>query len=265
MVDLSTVRADLVAEQASLDGLVAGLDPDDWDLPTPSPGWTITDQIGHLTYFDRNAALAVEDPDAFAASVEALLGAEDGDELTLGEFRRLEPGARLDAWRAGRRRLSKVAEGMSEDQRVAWYGPSMGAKSFLTARLMECWAHGTDVADTLGLGPDDPRRVPTDRLAHIARLGFNTRGWSYVNRGQTAPTTPIRVSLTAPSGDRWDYGDDDADEFVEGSALDFCLVTSQRRHLDDTNLVVSDQGREWLERAQIFAGPPTDGPTPVGS
>ena len=33
---------------------------------------------------------------------------------------------------------------------MEWYGPSMGAKSFLTARLMEVWAHGQDVVDAIG-------------------------------------------------------------------------------------------------------------------
>ena len=46
----------------------------------------------------------------------------------------------------------------------------MGAKSFLTARLMETWAHGIDVADALGV-----TREPTDRLRHVAQLGFITR------------------------------------------------------------------------------------------
>jgi len=45
---------------------------------------------------------------------------------------------------------------------------------------------------------------------------------------------------------------------VEGSALDFCLVVTQRRHLDDTKLdVTGDHAREWLQIAQAFAGEPT--------
>jgi hypothetical protein len=48
---------------------------------------------------------------------------------------------------------------------------------------------------------------------------------------------------------------------VSGSALDFCLVVTQRRHLDDTDLVArTGAARDWLLRAQAFAGPPTDGP-----
>ncbi len=132
----------------------------------------------------------------------------------------------------------------------------MGAKSFLTARLMECWAHGQDVADALGL-----ERSPSERLAHICRLGFITRRWSYVNRGEEMPDVAVRVELEAPGGATWTFGEDDAAETITGPAADFCLVVTQRRHLDDTNLVVDgDAAREWMSKAQIFAGPPTDGP-----
>ncbi len=134
----------------------------------------------------------------------------------------------------------------------------MGAKSFLTARLMECWAHGQDVADALGV-----ERAATDRLRHVARLGVITRGWSYVNRGLEPPADEVRVELIGPSGARWRFGPDDATGVVTGPALDFCLVVTQRRHPDDTALqVTGDVARDWLERAQAFAGPPTDGPAP---
>jgi hypothetical protein len=53
---------------------------------------------------------------------------------------------------------------------------------------------------------------------------------------------------------------------VRGPAEDFCLVVTQRRHVDDTALrVAGDVARDWLEKAQAFAGPPTDGPAPRGA
>ena len=98
-------------------------------------------------------------------------------------------------------------------------------------------------------------RSPTERLRHIAQLGFITRGWSYVNRGLDVPTTPVRVELISPSGATWEFGDADAPESIVGPALDFCLVTTQRRNVDDTALVVTgDAARDWMERAQLFAG-----------
>jgi uncharacterized protein (TIGR03084 family) len=73
----------------------------------------------------------------------------------------------------------------------------------------------------------------------------------------------VSVLLDAPDGSTWTWGDADASERVTGPALDFCLVVTQRRHVDDTQLKVQGAtAREWLLMAQCFAGPPADGPAP---
>ena len=251
---------DLVAEQQALDAIVAPLSPDQWATPTPSPRWTVSDQIGHLTYFDTRAALAITDPGAFVAHREELIAnfADElaVDEATLGEFRRLSPIEQLASWRRHRDELEAAGRSLADDARVEWYGPSMGAKSFLTARLMEVWAHGQDVCDAVGAN-----RAPTDRIRHIAQLGVITRSWSYAVRGDQAPDVDVRVELAAPSGETWAWGDADARDRITGPAADFCLVVTQRRHVDDTELtVVGDAARDWMLKAQAFAGAPTTGP-----
>lgn len=261
-MDVGDVLADLIAEQQALDDIVAALDDEAWRLATPSPGWTIADQIGHLTYFDGTAALAITDPEAFTTEMHALLASGAGDDMTLTLARTGTAAEVLAAWRANRDALAEAAATLGDGARVPWYGPSMGAKSFLTARLMEAWAHGCDIADALGV-----ERVATERLRHIANLGYITRGWTYANRGLEMPATPVRVELTSPGGDVWRFGPDPASEpaadSIVGPALDFCLVTTQRRHVDDTALVVTGTAaRDWMEKAQLFAGPPTDGPAP---
>lgn len=259
-MNVSDVRADLLAEQEDLDTIVSQLADEQWAMPTPSPRWTVAHQVAHLAYFDNAASIAINDPDGFPAMVEVLWsnaakGDEVMDEVTLGKYLAMTPLAELLAWRADRAFLAGASANLTDKQRVPWYGPSMGAKSFLTARLMECWAHGQDIADAVGV-----TREPTDRLAHIAQLGFITRGWTYQNRGLELPADDVQVALQAPSGAEWAYGPEDAAESVTGSALDFCLVVTQRRHLDDTSLVASPVARDWLLKAQAFAGPPTDGP-----
>lgn len=260
----ASVSADLQAEQAALDEIVAALDADQWELPTPSERWTVRDQIGHLAFFDQTAAWAITDEDQFRASLDGLspvfapdAGPNVMDDLTLGEFRAMSPDELLTAWRANRQLLADAAATLADDTRVIWYGPSMGAKSFLTARLMECWAHGQHVLDTVGA-----TREATDRLQHIAQLGFITRKWTYINRKLDAPATDVRVVLAAPSGATWRFGADDAAQSVSGSAEDFCLVVTQCRHVDATDLVVvGDDARDWMTKAQAFAGGATDGPT----
>jgi uncharacterized protein (TIGR03084 family) len=67
--------------------------------------------------------------------------------------------------------------------------------------------------------------------------------------------------LTAPAGELWVWDDSAAaSDRVQGSALDFCLVVTQRRNLADTRLVVEGDGAiEWMSIAQAFAGPPGPG------
>ena len=260
MTTVAELVSDLAAEQDALEAVVAPLPEEQWRKPTPSPGWTVADQIGHLTYFDGTAAIAITDEAGFKASMQDLFakaGEPDGiDGATL--HRHLSPAELLDAWRANRKRLAEVAATLAEDARIPWYGPSMSAKSFLTARLMETWAHGQDVVDAV-----DGSRPASDRLRHIAQLGFITRGWSYKNRGLEVPETPVRVELDAATGETWRFGPDDAEEVVRGSAEDFCLVVTQRRHVDDTGLeCIGRAARDWMEKAQAFAGQATDGPSP---
>ena len=124
-----------------------------------------------------------------------------------------------------------------------------------TARLMETWAHGQDVADALGV-----TRRPTDRLRHVAHIGVRTRDFAYLVRDRTPPAAPFRVELAGPSGELWAWGPDDATQHVAGPALDFCLLVTQRRHRDDLALVASGaEADEWLDIAQAFAGPPGTG------
>jgi uncharacterized protein (TIGR03084 family) len=151
-----------------------------------------------------------------------------------------------------------VLAGLDPRARVPWYGPDMGVVSFTTARLMETWAHGQDVADGLGIA-----REPSDRLRHVAQIGVRALPWSFAVRGRPVPAAPVRVELTLPGGHRWTAGPAAAADAVRGPAVDFCLVVTQRRHPADVHLEVSGPvAGEWMEIAQAFAGPPGTGRRP---
>ncbi len=257
--DLAGLLDDLAAETAVLDGLLAGLDAARWPAPTPSPGWSIHDQVTHLAYFDEAAALAVTGPDRFRAEAGALmaLGAGFPDEIAR-RYRALPPAAALDWFRGARAGYLATFRGLDPRRRLPWYGPDMSAASSVTARLMETWAHGQDVADALGV-----TRPPSARLRHVAHLGVSTFRFTFLLNARAVPDTPVRVELTGPGDGPWAWGPVDAANRVTGPALDFCLAVTQRRHLDDLALEIAGPvAAEWMSIAQAFAGPPGPGRCP---
>ncbi|MGC5037539.1 TIGR03084 family metal-binding protein [Streptomyces sp. DT190] len=262
MSDSTSVLDDLREESEELDRLVAGSDARHWALATPAPGWTVAHQIAHLAWTDHSALLAVTDADGFHALVEKALAAPDAfvDEGA-EEGAALPPDVLLARWREGRTALQEALRAAPPKARYPWYGPPMSAASMATARLMETWAHGQDVADALGVV-----RPPTDRLRHVAWLGVRTRDFAFGAHGLTPPGEPFRVELRAPSGDLWTYGPDDAAQRVTGPALDFCLLVTQRAHRDDLTLRADGPDADrWLGLAQAFAGPPGSGRPPKGA
>ncbi len=253
---MNPICDDLLAEHLDLDGIVARLSEAQWSAATPADGWSVRDQISHLWFFDQRALMALTDPEAFAADMAQLLSS-GGTEASVAPGRAMSGAALLDAWRSDRARLVEVAREVDPSARIPWYGPAMGARSFITARLMETWAHGQDVADAVGAS-----RVPTARLKHVAHIGVRARPFSYLINGMEMPSAPIEVVLRGPDGDEWRWGDPAADQ-VAGDALDFCLVVTQRRHVADTALKVrGDAAREWIDIAQAFAGEPGSGRSP---
>ncbi|MEO6090381.1 MAG: TIGR03084 family metal-binding protein [Umezawaea sp.] len=246
---IDDVLHDLQLESGELDDLVAPLD--DWSTPTPAEGWTIGHQIAHLAWTDQASLLAITDPAGFTAGLAGF------DEHTVDNA--ADEGARhpdlLARWRAGRDQLAEALSTVPEGEKLVWFGPKMSPTSMATARLMETWAHGQDIADALGVV-----REPTDRLRHVAHIGVRTIPFSFLVNSLAPPTDPVRVELTAPSGERWTWGPEGAENRITGQALDFCLLVTQRRHPDDLDVTaVGPVAQEWLPLAQAFAGPPGPG------
>ncbi|MEU9077407.1 TIGR03084 family metal-binding protein [Kitasatospora sp. NPDC004745] len=257
---LTGLLDDLRAESAVLDALVADLPADGWARPTPAEGWTVAHQIAHLAWTDDWTALAARDAEGFGTALGEHFGAlldagTDPVEAGAAEGAAAAPAALLARWRAGREAALAALAAAPADQRLPWFGPPMKPASMATARLMETWAHGQDVADALGVV-----REPTDRLRHIAHLGLRTLGFAFQLRGLPVPEQPVRLELTAPDGGSWTFGPAGATDLVAGPALDFCLLVTQRRHRDDLALTATGPvATAWLPIAQAFAGAPGKG------
>jgi len=250
----------LLAEYRDLAELCETLTPAQWLRRSAFYDWTPWDEIAHLCYFDEAGLQSAIDPEGFVRDTAALnrrmARGEQLSAVARERYGSLDGPALLARWQQTYEGLVNALAQLEPKARLAWYGPPMSARSFATARLMETWAHGQDVWDLVSR-----RRPQTSRLRHIAHLGAGTFQWTFVNRKLAAPQIAPFIELEAPGGDVWTWNDASGDNFVRGSAEDFCLLVTQRRHLDDTGLKYSGEiVKQWLSMAQCFAGPPADGP-----
>ncbi len=254
-----SVLGDLAAEAERLEKVVVPLEEAGWRTPTPAEGWDVATVIAHLAWTDEAATAAATDKEAWDALVlEALEDPEHAVDKAAHAGAQARPAAILERWRTARSRLAGVLRDYPDDQRMPWYGPPMSATSMATARVMETWAHALAVYDALGVDPE-----VSDRIKHVAHLGVRTRNFAFATRGETPPAEEFRVALTAPSGELWTWGPEDAAQSVTGPAYDIFLLATQRIHRSDTGLVaVGADADRWLDIAQCFAGPPGDGRQP---
>ena len=245
---LDAIIGDLEAEQHELQAVVGGIDDDDWLTPTPAWSWDVRDTIAHLADTDemaidtaRGGPYAINDLAARAAS-----GADVTYRGVL-KGRRLA-GREVAAWWTRTSAAERSMLGaLAPDGRVPW-GIGMRAPSFVTARLMETWAHGLDVRAALGVPA-----VDTDRLAHVAWLATRALPYAFSVAGREAPTVAIRVELTLPSGAIWANGPDGGPDRITGTAGEYCRVFVHRTPAADTNLVIEgDAARAAIAVARAF-------------
>ena len=134
----------------------------------------------------------------------------------------------------------------------------MSARSSVTARQMETWAHGQAIFDELGMV-----REEDDRIRNIVILGVNTFGWTFTVKQLPVPEEQPFLALIAPSGERWEFGSPDSGQFIRGAAHEFAQVVTQTRNVADTELVCEGEAAVlWMQHAQCFAGGPSEPPQP---
>tara|TARA_B100000900_G_scaffold119639_1_gene100957 strand:+ start:3106 stop:3903 length:798 start_codon:yes stop_codon:yes gene_type:complete len=254
---------DFREESLTLKTLIADLDDVAFEKTTQFKSWTINDVLRHLHFWNKAVMVATEGDEAFSAFFEGV-GAHMTKGGSLPEYEKahlegLSGGALREAWASLVDETADAYAVLDPSARVPWAGPSMSARSAISARQMETWAHGQEVFDALAAD-----REEHDRIRNIVILGINTFGWTFKVRGEIPPEPMPNVSLVSPSGELWAYGESQHSNFIQGDAVEFAQVVTQTRNIADTSLtVIGDPAKDWMSKAQCFAGgaspPPAKG------
>lgn len=224
---MSDAVAMLEAEQVDLESFLRTLTDEQWLTPTPAVGWDVRDQVSHLADTEEIAldtmtggkrqlnqeALSFPTPEAFTES-----GCEKGRAMSGPEV--------LEWWVRGAVRSRDVLGAKDPKDRVPW-GLGMSARSFVSARLMETWAHGLDCRAAVGAPPNE-----TARMKDVAFLIIRALPYAFRHAQREKPPGELRVELSF-DGETWAFGPDEADNRITGKAGEFCRVGVQRMKLGD--------------------------------
>lgn len=211
----------LADQGMELAGMLRGLPDERWAAGSGCEGWSVADVVLHLAQTEEAVAAS------FAGEGWRPLPphASTVDDLAAFwvEQERGAPGEEVLArWESSHHRALELLRAADPDVAVPWAAAPLKPRTLATTRLAEHWAHTLDVAAPLGIDVED-----TDRLHHIARLAHRTLGYAFARAGEPPPR-PVRFELTAPDGDAWGFGDDDAPTTLTGPAGVLCRVAARR-------------------------------------
>jgi uncharacterized protein (TIGR03084 family) len=221
---LDALLADLAAEHDAFARLVRSLPPGSGGRPTAVPGWAVTDVVAHLVVAERAVTASVlhgVDPSPTGSG-----DTPPGSTSTPADAD-VEPA--LQTWERAAASARAALAGAPAGARHPWGGRTLSIPALATARIMETWAHGLDVARVVGDDPPD-----TARLVHVAWLGHRTLPHAFALAGEEPPADPaaLRLELAGPDGSTWTFGPQGSPHRIVGAAGDWCRVAVRRPRPD---------------------------------
>jgi uncharacterized protein (TIGR03083 family) len=202
ILDKSEVLSGLFGTWDSIDQLLAGLSEQQWQTPTPLPGWCVHDVVAHMIGTESSLqGFSPPDADIDLTALDHVRN--DVGAVNEAWVRHLshESGAvMLQRFRSVTADRRKLLSAMSVDD---WNAPTpspVGLESFgrfMRVRLFDCWMHEQDIRDGVGSPSSDE-----DLSGPAARLSLDeiaaTMGYVVGKLGNAPEGSRVAIELTGP-------------------------------------------------------------------
>jgi uncharacterized protein (TIGR03084 family) len=245
-----SVFDDLGAEQERLDGILSGLDGEQWGAPSGAAGWTVADVVLHLAQSEEAVvATAAGRGRGAGPGVDGGGSVDEWAAERVRAERGAAPGMIFGRWRRARRDAMAALRDADPDRPLEWVAAPIKPATLATTRLAEHWAHGLDITGPFGIDYPD-----TERLRHIAWLAHRTLPYAMTLAGEQP--AGVWCELTAPDGESvWRFGPPDAESAITGPVGAFCRVAARRLAPAGSGLTVTGpHGAAALRLLRTYAG-----------
>jgi uncharacterized protein (TIGR03083 family) len=201
-LDKSDVLSGLFGTWDSLDRLLTGLSEQQWQTPTPLPGWTVHNVVAHVIGTE-SVLHGISTPDA-DIDVSTLVHVRN-DVGVANEcwVRHLSAESGADLHQRFRTLIADRRKRLSDMAIDDWNAPTLtpvGPDSygrFMRVRVFDCWMHEHDIRDALGKPASDAElagpaaRLTLDEMA-------TSMGFVVGKLGKAPDGSRVAIELTGP-------------------------------------------------------------------
>ncbi len=201
-VDKDTVVAALAAEWEAMADLCDGLDDAQWEAATDCPGWSVQDNLSHITGTERMLSGDPAPDVDLGESPHVRNEIGRMNELWIAERRPWAPAAVLEEFRevtAGR--LSALAGLTQADFDAESWTPAGNDTygRFMRIRTLDCWVHEQDIRGAIG--------APGHREGPVVDVALDefavAVGFAVAKLGRAPDGARVLIDLTGPAARAW--------------------------------------------------------------
>ncbi len=183
----------------SIDSLCTPLTAADWKTPTDCPGWSVQDQVSHLSGAE-SAILGNADPRHTPGDTSHVKNDVGQNNEVLVDWRRSWPGQRvLEEFRDLTGQRLMILKSMSDDdfavETQTPIGPGMVAE-FVRIRIFDAWVHEQDIRRALGRPGELEGPVAVHSIGRVARA----MPFVVARKSQAPDGTTVVFEITGPAG-----------------------------------------------------------------
>ena len=148
-------------------------------------------------------------------------GLEKFEKEAIAKGKDMRPQDVIEWWRISRASVIETLAKCSPGKKLTWWKNEIDCRTFAVTKLAETWAHSLDVYESMNKDYED-----TVRIEHVALYGWlNAEHATKLNKSKFED---LRIELIGPEYKAWQFGDENAENSIKGSASDWCRVVTGR-------------------------------------
>lgn len=190
----------LFASWDTIDTLLAGLTPEQWQTPTGLPGWTVHDVVAHMV---GTEAMLAGDPlpesgGERPAHVRNDIGALN--ERWVEHLRAESPESMLAKFREVTDRRRKTLTALGPEEWSALTPTPVGPDTygrFMRVRTFDCWFHEHDIRDAVGEPAGEAGYGGADARLALDEME-SSMGFVVAKKGGAPDGSRVEMTLTGP-------------------------------------------------------------------